>query len=105
MDCSLPGSPTMEFSRQDSWNGLPFPTPGDPPDPGIKPTSPVSSASPALTGRFFPSGTASEAPREMVKCLDFENQIPCLQNLSLIHASQIIQCSLLSLCPLFVIWE
>ena len=37
----------MEFSRQEYWSGLPFPTPGDPPDPGIKPTSP------ALAGRFF----------------------------------------------------
>ena len=29
------------FSRQEWWSGLPFPTPGDLPDPGIKPTSPV----------------------------------------------------------------
>ena len=29
-------SPSMEFSRQESWSGLPFP-PGDLPDPGIKP--------------------------------------------------------------------
>ena len=34
----------MEFSRQEQWSGLPFPTPGDLPDPGIKP----SLASPAL---------------------------------------------------------
>ena len=40
---------SMEFSRQEYWSGLPFPTPGDP-DPGIKPTS---LASPALTDRFF----------------------------------------------------
>ena len=26
----------MEFSRQEYWNGLPFPPPGDLPDPGIK---------------------------------------------------------------------
>ena len=26
----------MEFSRQEYWSGLPFPTPGDLPDPGIK---------------------------------------------------------------------
>ena len=32
----------MEFSRQEYWNGLAFPTPGDLPDPGIKPTSCVS---------------------------------------------------------------
>jgi len=37
----------MEFSRQEYWSGLPFPPPGDLPDPGIKPVSP------ALAGRFF----------------------------------------------------
>ena len=30
----------MEFSRQEYWNGLPFPSPGDLPDPEIKPGSP-----------------------------------------------------------------
>ena len=28
---------SMEFSRQEYWNGLPFPSPGDLPDPGIEP--------------------------------------------------------------------
>ena len=41
---------SMGFSRQDYWNGLPFPSPGDLPNPGIEPLSPVS---PALAGRFF----------------------------------------------------
>ena len=41
---------SMEFSRQEYWSGLPFPTPGDLPEPGIKT---ASLASPALTGRFF----------------------------------------------------
>ena len=39
MDCSLPGS--MGFSRQEYWSGLPFPPPGDFPDPGIEPWSPT----------------------------------------------------------------
>ena len=30
---------SIEFSRQEYWNGLPFPTPGDLPYPGIEPTS------------------------------------------------------------------
>ena len=30
--------PSMGFSRQEYWSGLPFPSPGDLPDPGIKPT-------------------------------------------------------------------
>ena len=43
---------SMKFSRQEYWSGLPFPTPGDLPDPGIEPTSLVS---PALAGGFFTS--------------------------------------------------
>ena len=37
----------MGFSKQEYWNGLPLPSSGDLPNPGIEP------ASPALTGRFF----------------------------------------------------
>ena len=33
--------PSMEFSRQEYWSGLPFPSPGDLPDPGIDPKSPA----------------------------------------------------------------
>ena len=33
-------SPSMGFSRQDYWSGLPFPSPRDLPDPGIEPGSP-----------------------------------------------------------------
>ena len=36
----------MSFSRQEYWSGLPFPSPGDLPDPGIKPGSPVLQALP-----------------------------------------------------------
>ena len=35
MACSLPGSSSMGFSRQVYWNRVPFPTPGNLPDPGI----------------------------------------------------------------------
>ena len=31
----------MEFSRQEHWSGLPFPSPGDLPNPGIEPRSPA----------------------------------------------------------------
>jgi len=41
---------SMEFSRQEYWSGLPFPTPRDLPNPGIKP---VSLVSPALAGEFL----------------------------------------------------
>ena len=33
--------PTMGFSRQEYWSGLPFPSPGDLPDPVIEPRSPA----------------------------------------------------------------
>ena len=41
---------SMEFFRQEYWNGLSFPPPGDLPDPG---SEPVSLASPILAGKFF----------------------------------------------------
>ena len=40
---------SMEFSRQEYWSGLPFPFPGDLPDPGIKPESPALHADSFLT--------------------------------------------------------
>ena len=46
--CQAPLS--MEFSRQEYWSGVSFPTPGDLPDPGIEPTSLTS---PALASGFF----------------------------------------------------
>ena len=41
---------SMEFSRQEYWSGMPCPSPGDLPDPGIELMSPMS---PALAGGFF----------------------------------------------------
>ena len=40
-DCTCKAPPSMGFSRQDYWSGLPFPSPGDLPSPGIKPRSPA----------------------------------------------------------------
>ena len=50
---------SMGFSRQESWSGLPFPPPGDMPDPGIKP---VSLRSSALAGWFFTTRATKEGP-------------------------------------------
>ena len=44
MDPSPPGSAVPGFSRQERWTGLPFPSPGDLPDPGIEPRSPALQA-------------------------------------------------------------
>ena len=58
MDCNPPGSSSMGFSRQEYWSGLPCPPPGDLPEPGIKPRSPMF---PALAGGFFTTSTTWEA--------------------------------------------
>ena len=49
----------LEFSRQEYWSGVSFPTPEDLPDPGPEPTSLVS---PAVAGRFFSTSATKEAP-------------------------------------------
>ena len=46
MDCSPPGS-SMGFPRQEYWSRLPFPSPGELPNPGTEP------GPPALAGGFF----------------------------------------------------
>ena len=43
-DCSPPGFSVHEFSRQEHWSGLPFPSPEELPDPGIEPRSPALQA-------------------------------------------------------------
>ena len=45
MECSPPGSPmSMGFSRQEYWSGLPFPSPRNLPNSGVKPRSPTLKA-------------------------------------------------------------
>ena len=44
MDCTCQAPLSMGFSRQDYWGGLPFPSPGDLPNPGIEPGSPALQA-------------------------------------------------------------
>ena len=54
---------SIEFSRQEYWHGLLFPFPGDLPDPGMDPESPMS---PALAGGFFtiePPGNGFITPK------------------------------------------
>ena len=54
MDCSLPGSSVHGLFRQEYWSGLPFLSPGDLPDSGIEPMSPV------LADRFFTTEPAGQ---------------------------------------------
>ena len=54
----------MEFSKQEYQSGLPFPTPGDLPDPGIEPAFPVSLA---LAGGFFTTAPPVEDDNYQMK--------------------------------------
>ena len=50
---------SMGFPRQEYWSGLPFPSPGDLPDPGIES---VTLVSPALAGGFLTISATWERP-------------------------------------------
>ena len=52
---------SMGLTKQEYWSGLPFPTPGDLPDPGIKPASP---ASPKLADRVL-----TVPPGKLLPCI------------------------------------
>ena len=56
---------SMEFSRQEYWSGVPFPSPGDLPDPGIK------FGSPAYEGGFFTFWATREAQRLEYNCFQY----------------------------------
>ena len=60
----------MEYFRQEYWSGVPFPTPGDLPDLGIKPASLVS---PALAGGYFTINVTRGAHRYQVLMINQEN--------------------------------
>ena len=66
---------SMEFSRQEYWNGLPFPSPADLPNPGIELPSPADSL-------------LSESPGE----LSFKDKIPHLKSLGFQEGKGIYIC-------------
>ena len=70
--------PFMDFSRQEYWSELPFPTLGDLPDPGIKPVSP------ALAGSFLTTAPPGKPMRWLLlqkkkKILSFGEDIEKLK--------------------------
>ena len=80
--CSPPGFSIHGFSRQEYWSGLPFPFPGDLPDPGIEPGSPALQADslpseppgklkiPFKTGRRWQkSNRGHDAASDLVTCI------------------------------------
>ena len=80
--CQAPLS--MEFSRQEHWSGLPFPSPGDLPDPGVEPTSLVS---PALAGRFLITSSTWESHTSVILCgCSVTQSCPTLRHHGLQHA-------------------
>ena len=56
----------MEFTSQEYWSGLLFPSPGDLPSPGVKP---ASLAPPGLVGGFFTIHTHPEGPHNPCECM------------------------------------
>ena len=60
---------SMGFSRQDYQCGLPCPPPGDLPDPGVEPVSPVS---PALAGGFFTTRATCETLSNFQKTFSYK---------------------------------
>ena len=58
---------SMGFPKQEYWSGLPSPSPGDLPNPGIEPMSP------ALAGRFFTSSTTWEGPTNKIELQNSHN--------------------------------
>ena len=73
--CQAP--PSMGFPRQEYWSGLPFPSPGDLPDPGIQP---ISLKSPSLASQFFTASTRL--------CINFSS-INYLQQTFALHAMRL----------------
>ena len=55
--------PSLGFSRQEHWSGLPFPSPGDLPNPGVEPGSPI------LQADTLPSEPPGKSLRDMLKCM------------------------------------
>ena len=71
MDSSLPGSGSMGFSRQEYWSGLPFPSRGDLPNPGIEP------GSPALQTDALPSELPGKPAKSLQSCLTLCDPVDC----------------------------
>ena len=74
MNCSPPGSSVHRISSQENWSGLPFPSPGHLPNPGIKPGSPALHA----------DSLSSELQGMSVHKVVLKSQVP---NLGLKHST------------------
>ena len=68
---------SMGFPRQECWSGMPFPPPGDLPNPGIEPESPVA---PALAGRFLTTKPKESGEKKKGKKNHFAVPLKLTQN-------------------------
>ena len=79
---------SMGFSRQEYWNGLPFPSPEDLPDPGIEPRLPASqvdSLTTELPGKsYLPRRCGKEPTSDVVGQTEFPSVWHCLLGLLLV---------------------
>ena len=74
MDCGPPGSSVHGFSRQEYWRGLPFPSPGDPPNTWIEPASPEAPSLREINNLIwgFSGGTSGKEPACQFRRLRFD---------------------------------
>ena len=63
------------FSRQEYWSGLPFPSPGDLPDPGLEPRSPALQMDFCIANRFFLPTELQEKPFVMSVVINVPRKI------------------------------
>ena len=96
----LPVPLSMEFPRQDYWSGLPFPSPGDVPNPGIEPASPhcsqnlcqLSYPGKCITVQYYIADCVSWAPRLTLLDLrtncayicDLRTELICIRRLTVL---------------------
>ena len=81
---------SMGFSRQEYWSGLPFPSPGDRPDPGIKPRSPALEVDALLSeppGKSFWQYWVFVASRLSSSCREWGCSLAAMHRLLLVVAS------------------
>ena len=70
-------SPPLGFSRQEYWSGLPLPSPGDLPDPGIDPGSPALWINPLLSE---PPGNPLRCQNSQLKTTALDQRIPGVEH-------------------------
>ena len=93
--CQVPLS--VDFSRQEYWSALPFPPPGDLPNPGIEPKSLTF---PALAGGFFTT-SATRGLQSLESC---PAPRPCAPSQSSCSPRAVRCTTLDSLCPYFCVF-